>query len=242
MSQSIKRLKRDEDLKITSTRTICISNISSKEEQNLIKQYISDNSDVFEIYTINEDIYSVLFVIFYDIKTSEKIFDHFVQQGKTVLYTISKYEIPRTPDKCDSSKNQGTLLVMGRDLSEPLQEEDLLSLFEPFGKIRVIKDFKAFQKYIEFDDTRSALNALNSIDNCKFKDGFLSLKPSWDISINKRWDFIKEIDGLLSSIKIKQDNNEKKEEKGSKIYEKSVFLKALDDFIVENLSHIEKWL
>lgn len=242
MTHSVKRIKKDENQEISSTRTLCIGNISSIEEQQSIKDYLNSLENVFEIYTLNDQIYSVLFVIFYNYKTCEEVFDHFTAQDKVVLYTVSKYEIPRTPDKCDESKNQGTILVMGRDLTEPLAEEDLITLFQTYGKIRCIRDYKPYQKYIEFEDTRHAINAFNSIDGTKYKSGSLLLKFSWDIPVNKRWEMIKEIDTVLKEVASKKENIEMSPvEKTNKIYEKNIFLKVLDDFIVENLDSIEKW-
>ncbi|KCZ75073.1 hypothetical protein H311_03955 [Anncaliia algerae PRA109] len=245
MSESVKRIKKDEALVVSSTRTLFIGKIASQEENTELRKYLQSTDDVFEIYSFNETLYNVLFVIFFDLRTSERVYEDLKEQGKFVLYTISKYEIPRNGDRCDENKNQGTLLVMGRDLNEPLQEEELLALFQTHGKIRSVRDFKPFQKYLEFYDTRDTVKAFKSIDTTKYKNGYLSLKFFWDIPINTRWEMIKEVDNALKEMPIlKEESDIKKEENGekaSKIYEKNVFLKAFDDFIVENLSHIEKW-
>lgn len=245
MTPPLKRLKKDEFPEVVSTRTLFISKISSKEENTKIKEYLQSTGNVHEIYSLNDSLYEVIFVIFYDIMTSEEVYNQLTKEGKEVLYTISKYEIPRNGEKCDETKNQGTILIMGRDLTEILTEDEVAELTEPFGKVRWIRDFKPFQKFVEYDDTRNALKAFKEINDMKYKTGSLAVKLSWDIPVNTRWEMIKEIDSALKQITtLKEEPEQKKEikeEKISKIYEKSVFLKALDDFIVENISHIEKW-
>ena len=233
-----KRLKKDDNADHKPTRTLLVSKIGSQEENSKIREEVLRHGDVREMYTI-QDSFSVLFVMMYDIRASEKVFNVLKAQEKNVTYTISKYEIPREVDRCDESKNQGTLLLVSRDLEEPLSDQMVREMFQEFGDIKCIREYKTFQRFIEFYDSRSAIAAHKKLHEKAYGKGVIIIRFVWDISNKQRWSMIAETDSILKNLDI-GDTSEHAVSGNKKIYDKNFFLKVLDDFIVENLDRIEK--
>lgn len=238
--KNVKRLKREDRTDTRSTRTLLVSGIRDKEENELIRNLIGRTGSVKEIYTI-QDSHAILFAIMYDIREAEKLFKTLKSQGKNLVYTVSKYEIPREVDRCDDTKNQGTLLLVSRDLDVPFTEDEVHKLFEEFGDIKCIREYKSFQRFIEFYDSRSAVAAYKRLHEKEYGKGTIIIRFVWDMTNKQRWAMIGETDRILKSLALE---NKKSTEKGAdmnrKIYEKNVILKSLDDFIVRNLDKLER--
>lgn len=238
--KNVKRLKRDDRSDTKSTRTLLISGIKDKEENERIRSLVGSSGAVKEIYTIQESA-SILFAIMYDIRGAEGLFKILKSQGKNVIYTVSKYEIPREVDRCDETKNQGTLLLVSRDLDAPFTEEEVRKLFEEFGDIKCVREYKAFQRFIEFYDSRSAVSAFKKLHEKEYKKGTIIIRFVWDMTNKQRWAMIAETDSILKGLSLGDKKESEKDTDGRrKIYEKNALLKALDDFIVRNLDKLEK--
>lgn len=237
---------KNEIKKLKETRTLLITNISSEDDYKRLKEKLEGTGKVKETYGILENT-SILFVIFFDLRHAKKIKESLHEQkiGSSILkvyYTISKYEIPREGDTCDDTKNQGTLLIISRDLKVPLTDEEIYQLFSPFGEIKELREYKPFQKFIEYWDSRCTINAYRKFGEQKYKEGVILLRYLWDSNTKMRWDIIRETDNLLQNLKkeeieepVKRLKVEKKIDKN-----KNVFMRAMDDFLIENLDLISK--
>lgn len=236
----LKRQRREESGEITTTRTLLISGLNGKTHTENILENLKAYGQIKETYTI-QSCPNICFVIFYDLRSSEKAFEDLKEKGMSVIYTVSKYEIPRDIDRCDELKNQGTVLVITRDLDKPLSSDDIKELFKDVGEIKQIREYKTFQKFVEFYDTRAAVNAVKKHNETACGKGILSIRFIWDVSVQQRWQMIAQTDEILKAQNIKNSSEEKDTKKTSqtKIYKKSLFLKVLDDFIVENLDLFE---
>ncbi|KAM0687979.1 hypothetical protein COBT_000770 [Conglomerata obtusa] len=226
------------------TRTVLVTNISSIDDNILIKEKLAEYGAIRESYTIQEN-KSILFAIFYDLRQAIKAKNEMndMKIGESNIkthFTISKYEIPKEGDLCDETRNQGTLLVISRNLDVPLTNEELSELFEPFGDIKEIREYRTFQKFIEFWDTRNTVRVYNEFGERKYKSGVLMLRYLWDTTRKMRWDLIKITDNIL------EGNNQEilkipvKAVKDHRIKEKNIYARAMDDFIIENLDEIQK--
>ncbi|TBU19512.1 hypothetical protein CWI38_0207p0040 [Hamiltosporidium tvaerminnensis] len=225
-----------------STRTVLITNLENAEQ---IKPFYKD-LPVKEVYTIKEN-QNILFIIFYDLRNAELFF----QRCSTLpfpavpIYTVSKYEIPRESDKCDEGKNQSTILITNKD-NNTLSEEEVSKMCSIFGEIKAVREYRHNQKFVEFYDSRSALEAFKKI-NEKNSNNNLNLRFVWDNSVKARWDYINNTDRVLKSFQENKYKNEivkrKKLSKEEEITKKKNFYIGLfDDFIIQNINEIEKML
>jgi RNA recognition motif-containing protein len=234
------------------TRTLLITGIESSAAHPKIKAELEKYGDVKETYTIKNS-QKFMFAIFYDIRHAQKAqgnMDGMNIDGSTidVTYTVSKYEIPREGDRCDETKNQGTLLLVTRDLSQPITEQEVRDMFSDDGGIKVVRDYKAFQKFIEFYDCRKACEVYKNFNETDYKNGKIMLRFVWDYALRVRCDMIKQTDAILQRLQSTDkrrgsDENAKKKKIGepkAKGTQKSVFYRALDDFIAENISEISR--
>ena len=231
-----KRFKKDEQsLDVKVTRTILISKIKDEEERNKIKEFINNSAQVKEFYTI-QDSSHLLFAVFYDSRESEKVYKELIKMEKNVIFTVSKYEIPKEGDRCDETKNQGTILLVSRDLNTPFVESEIRELFAEFGDLKAVRDYKPYQKFIEFYDTRGCIASHKKLHEKEHNGGTILIRYIWDMSPQQRWNYIEATDSILKTMDFKNVQPPAP----PKIYEKNIFLKALDDFIVENLDNIEE--
>lgn len=244
MKYNAKKVKRETiNTEQKATRTLFISGIKDVEENNEIMNYIKSNTSVKESYTIQNN-NSLLFVLFYDIRESERMMEDLNNMGKNVIFTVSKYEIPREVDRCDWNKNQSTILLVSRGLDTPLGEPELKVLFSEFGDIKCIREYKPFQRFLEFYDSRCTKKAFDKLHDKSYKNGTILIRFVWDMTSKQRWDIINDTDLILKSLSIPlttETDNSAVGHGRNKIYEKNVFLRALDDFIVDNLDEIENF-
>ncbi|EJW02193.1 hypothetical protein EDEG_03369 [Edhazardia aedis USNM 41457] len=235
---------------VSETRTLLITNIS-EEDQPQLKEALAELGDIRETYTIAGR--NILFVIFYDVRAAmqAKASMNNKQIGQSTIkinYTVSKYEIPKENDICDETKNQGTLLLVSRDLQTPLTEKEIVAILGSYGEIKEIREYKAFQKFVEFYDTRCAVKAYNDFGERAYKNGTLMLRYLWDMSKKKRWEFVKETDDILEGLIESTPNNDSGEEvsKIRKIAvvpkDKHYIVKAFDDFIADNIDTISEMI
>lgn len=236
--KSVKRLKKDDTAETKPTRTLLVSKIKNEEENTQIRESVAKAGSVREIYTIRDSV-SILFVIMHDTRECEKAFGMLKSQGKCVTYTVSKYEIPREIDRCDESKNQGTLLLVSRDLEAPFTDDEVYKLFEEFGDVKCVREYKTFQRFIEFYDSRCAVAAYKKLHEKPYGKGTTIIRFVWDMTSKQRWAMIANTDAILKSAEI-EDKDIPGRASDKNIYDKNFFLKALDDFIVENLDKLEK--
>lgn len=240
--KNVKRLKKEASPELKPTRTLLVSGIKTQEENEQIRAFISKQGEVKEMYTIQDSVH-VLFAIMYDIRDSEKALNGLRAQGKSVTYTVSKYEIPREVDRCDETKNQGTLLLVSRDLDAPFTEEEVRKMFEGFGTLKCIREYKTFQRFIEFYDSRSAVAAQKKLHETAYGKGTIIIRFVWDTTTKQRWAMINNTDAILKAADLDNRSMLRRDADASKkIYEKNEFLRALDDFIINNLDKIEKYV
>ncbi|KAG0436977.1 hypothetical protein DMUE_3943 [Dictyocoela muelleri] len=243
------------------TRTLLVTNILNDEIlDELMTNYLS-GYDIREVYSI-KDPSTVRFILFYDIKSSidaqkklknlkinfknkespriinDQLITKLNDQASNKLndeilikayFAISKYEIPREADKCDEYKNQGTLLLMMRDMKQPLTLSELKENL-CFDNIR---DYKPFQKYLEFNDSRMCSKCVEMYHNFEINGGRIWLKYQWDHPANVRFEIMNFIEKILNGLKI--TNSDVKNDK-------CVFSNAFDEFIFENIDEIENFV
>lgn len=245
------RYTRRNDLQILKeTRTLLITNIKTENDLSLLKEKMEQIGEIRETYGI-KDKKSIIFFMFYDLRCAKKAHETYQNQqiGTSTIkmhYTISKYEIPREEDMCDYSKNQGTLLLISRDLEAPLSEPEIISMFSQYGDIKELREYKTFQKFIEFWDSRCAIKAYNDFGERKYKTGILLVKYLWDTNRKMRWDIIKETDNILQGINENMEAEQPVKKRAMNPIglgkENNVFMRAFDDFIIENIVEIEHFL
>lgn len=211
------------------TRTLLITNIINNDFEKILEDILREY-DIREIYTI-KDPSTVRFVLFYNLKSSieaqKKINNLKLENNRIRAYfAISKYEIPREIDKCDENKNQGSVLLMMRDMDKPLSENEIKKHIK--GRYDII-EFKPFQKYLEFNDSREALNCIKKYNGLNINKGKVLLKIYWDYPANVRTEILNYIEKVLHNLKIGSDGSETKS---------NLFLEVFDNFIIENIDKI----
>lgn len=201
------------------TKTLLIINI--QDVSSFIIQ-IKQSYDIKEIYNIPNN-NSLLFVIFFNIKDSERCHKDLLQKGIKNYFTISKYELPKDQEKCDKGKNQSTLFISPKNLLD-FNEMSL----KQYGEVREVRNANPTTFCVEFFDSRSA-------DKCfdDFSSQSIPVKYVWDMSTKTKWDIIKHTDSVISQIlPLKK--------KKTCLVNKNMFIKEFDDFIAENIDEIYK--
>jgi len=150
-------------------RSILISNlnpnVTEEDLQTLLSQFRSINK--IDIARIAE---GVAFVDFYDLRnatTAKMILNGTSFKGNTI--NISFAPLPHIEDP-KKPPNNGTIVIF--HLPQGMTNEQIIASFGQYGEIKQIRGTpsKATQKFIEYWDTRSAENALVSM-NGKFVMG-----------------------------------------------------------------------
>lgn len=249
----MRRYHRGNDTQeLKETRTLLITNIQNEADLILIKEKMDEMGEIRETYGI-KDKKSIIFFMFYDLRCAKMAREKYQNQtiGTSTVkmyFTISKYEIPREEDMCDYTKNQGTLLLISRDLDVPLTDKEIIALFSQYGDIKELREYKAFQKFIEFWDSRCAIKAFNEFGERRYKKGMLLVKYLWDTNRKMRWDIINETDNILQKICEPVSVCEPVAKKQAfspvsvVVKDRNVFTQAFDDFIFENIGEIEQFL
>lgn len=264
------RKKQPEHSDQNQTRTLLITNIPKDVSHVTVRNLLNTFGEIKEIYTIKH-IKNILFVLYYDIRhaiaAKEYLSNNLISSdvstyNLTPYYTVSKYEIPVDLDICDEQKNQGTVILISRGLTAPITESEIKELFMGYGEIKAIREYKPFQKFIIFYDSRSAVKAVCELSNTEYKEGNINLRFMWDHGVKTRWESIKETDLILKSLPIEESaedeenlkkirveknlsfngKDEEKFDKRGKYLKggKNVYLQAFDDFVMENINKIYK--
>ncbi|KAK6090326.1 hypothetical protein P3W45_000683 [Vairimorpha bombi] len=210
------------------TKTLLITDIEdiSSFGTNLKSKY-----EINEVYTIPTNT-TLLFVIFFNIKESERCYKDLLLQNYKVHYTISKYELPKDQEKCEKGKNQSTVFITQKN--RPINEnEEIIKAVELCGEIRDIRDTNIYTKCFEYFDSRSADRCVKEFSTKKYKDMDVSVKYVWDMSTKTKWDIIRYTDNILSQQAVVQKR------KVSSL-KKNLFINILDEFISENINEISK--
>ncbi|KAF7682720.1 Protein MEI2-like 2 [Astathelohania contejeani] len=243
--------KSGDEIEQKVTRTLLITGINPSTNPKLIRSEISKHGAIKETYTSQQNP-SILFIIFYDIRESQKVFETFnntqlLGSNIKMYYTTSRYEVPKEIDKCDETKNQGTIrLVYRTDKDEPISMTEVRHILKPFPHIKAIREKTSTSKFIEFYDTRSTDMAYTQLNNSPYKEGKLGIKYVWDLSNKQRLDIASNTEKILRSCVVEKKKEEiienAKRRKESSGVKKNFYLKMLDDFIAEHVKEIEKLL
>lgn len=226
------------------TRTLIITGISNSQIHEQLVQELETFPSFKEIYQI-KDPNTIIFVLFYDLLDSRAAYTKYTdyQIDDTIInahYAISKYEIPRPIDRCDEYKNQGTCLLMMRDMDRPMNEADIMKLASENGKVKEIREHKTFQKHVVFYDSRCAVNFMKEKNNLLFGTGKMFVRIMWDYEKDERGKIANLVDNILHEVR--GNNYSGKRQTNAPITassNKNIFLKAFDEFIVENIDKIE---
>ncbi|EPR78951.1 hypothetical protein SLOPH_234 [Spraguea lophii 42_110] len=191
----------------TKTRVLLLRN--TKASSNII-----NNFEYKEIIKINDDFD---FITFFDLRTAVEAYKELHKNFIDVNFCLHTQELENA---C-----QGTVFLSMKDMQAPLTDEEIHDELEKFGEIKEVRDYKNFKKYVEFFDSRAALEALKINVNA-FNKGKVECKLAWDNNPKKR----EELEQIVAKV-----INEK-EETGN------VFVEALDEFIFSKLKQIEKMI
>jgi len=129
----------------------------------------------------------IAFVSFFDLRHAEKAKAELQEYSIHGRKLFIHFSLPKISDDilglCNRDKNQGTLMVSynSKDIHS-ITTDDLFYLFSRFGEIRGIRDLKGVsnKKFIEFYDSRSTMQAHDTLNNQPFKNGVLDIRFSWD--------------------------------------------------------------
>ncbi|WUR03261.1 MEI2-like protein [Vairimorpha necatrix] len=202
------------------TKTLLVTNIP---DISIFTKKLKESFEIREVYTIpNNDTF--LFVIFYNIKDADQCQKELLSKGYKAYFTISKYEFPKDHEKCDKDKNQSTLFISSKNLSD--YNESVLS---EYGEIREIRGANPTTICVEYFDSRSADTCVSELS----KKG-VTVKYVWDMSTKTKWDIIRHTDSVISQV---IPPVQKKKKPVINVY-KNMFIKEFDEFISENIDDI----
>jgi RNA recognition motif-containing protein len=169
------------------TRTLLVTGFPRGTTHDDILRLCREEGEVREHFVINNK-YSVLFVVFYDLRDSEKACKRLSREdmgGKPmeIKYTINKTEVPRGGDTCDENKGQGR--VVARDTEKT---EEILA---GSGSVKRIEK-RGSEVSAEFYDSRDASAALVRLQ----REG-IDARPGWDHGLRERRAMFSEADEIV---------------------------------------------
>jgi hypothetical protein len=151
---------------------------------------------------------------------------------KTVKYVInsciSKYELPKDQERCDSQKNQSTLFIKLRN--NKLFTDD--KMFYKYGDIKDLRLANTNIKCIEYYDSRCADKCYKDFHGMKYQGTEIYVRYVWDLSTKVKWEIIRFTDNVISQYLC----TKKKE------IVRNMFTDMFDEFLVENIDEISKSL
>lgn len=208
-------------------------------DSKLIEDF-KNKSDIREIYN-HPKVKNAFIIIFYDIRKSESYFKD-LKQNTTVFYTISKYEVPQEPDKCDESKNQGTVYITLRSNNKTeINDNEFMNYLNGFGEIKEVKLTSGLIKCIEYYDTRSSKKVREALNNKNYEGNPVTVRNVWDLNSKTRSEIFNKIENELHKFELPEVKDKRKKiviKKNIKI----PFSDLFDEFITENLDLISKKL
>ncbi|CAO3608065.1 unnamed protein product [Cunninghamella blakesleeana] len=156
-------------------RTLFVRNIQFDTKEEEIWKVFSPYGDIKEIFNRMET-RGIVFVHYFDLRSAERAKRDF---------------------KCDSTKNQGTLLLSLNGSQQALVDSELYEYFKQFGDVKVIRTptFKTssenterWQRFVEFYDSRAVVRAADATHGQKYKNGIWDVTYFWDQGPRERRD------------------------------------------------------
>ncbi|KAF9763369.1 Protein MEI2-like 2 [Nosema granulosis] len=213
------------------TRTLVIVGDSKTLEK--IASDLKNKPDVREIYK-HQRFTNALVAIFYDIRKAEAVYKDIKSTNTVVYYSISKYEVPQEIDKCDESRNQGTVYITLKN-NRNVNEKEFMKHISSFGEIKEIKLTSGLIKCVEFFDTRSASKIREALNNKSYGNCSVSVRNVWDLNSKTRTELLNRVEQEIQKIEVP---DVKKRKITNKKTENIPFGDLFDEFIVENLDKI----
>jgi hypothetical protein len=169
------------------TRTLLVTGFPRGTAHDDLLRICREEGEVREHFVLNSK-YSVLFIVFYDLRASEKAYARLSREdvgGKPmqIKYTISKAEVPRGGDACDENKGQGR--VIARDAA---RTEEILQSSGPIRRI----ERRGAEVSAEFYDSRDASTALSRLQKKK-----IEARAAWDYGLRERREIFSEADEIV---------------------------------------------
>lgn len=233
----------DTSRNLVPTRTLMVTGFKDMEALEEFKTNKVDKEKIKDIYTA-EDI-PKLFILFFDFRDAQEFLQEHNNSEIEIVHTISKYEIPRRGDDCGERNMQSSLNLLFKNTKSPVEDDALRALAKEYGDVREIRNSRPFQKTIEFCDMRDARKALELLSNKPYDDGVIRCRWVWDLSFASRIEYVRRTrpfqdlpthqDNITDSMRVKR-------QRINSVPFRSVFIRLFDDFIVENLTEIEKML
>lgn len=217
------------------TRTLVVA--GDKATLDNLYNELKGKSDVREVYRhpINPN---ALCIIIYDIRVAETMYKELQNNKFNVFYTFSKYEIPLEIDKCDESKNQGSVYITFKN-GRSIDEREFMNYLNEIGEIKEVKVSSGLIKCVEFYDTRCATRTREALNNKTYNGSSVSVRNVWDFNSKTRNEVYQKVEDELRKVVIHETKEIKRKEKVKKD-DKTPFLYLLDEFIMDNIDDIVK--
>ncbi|ORY94779.1 hypothetical protein BCR43DRAFT_494578 [Syncephalastrum racemosum] len=169
-------------------RTLFVRNVQYEIRADEIRDMFAEFGEIKDVFDLIEG-RGMIFVTFYDIRAAEAAKNNtqgmiLADRKIDVHYSLPKAE--EEDQKCDGSKNQGTLLFTLKYTDITIDDDSLYNYLRRFGDIKVIRTphFKHHtennerrQRFVEFYDSRACLAAYNQCHLQPYPEG-----GRWDLS------------------------------------------------------------
>lgn len=218
------------------TRTLVIVGDQKTLENFSIE--MKNRNDVREVYR-HQRVENALVVILFDIRKAEVLYKELKASNILAYYTISKYEVPQEHDKCDESKNQGTVYITLRN-NKNVDDNDFMRHLNTFGDIKEVKLSSGLIKCLEYYDTRSASRMREALNNKSYGGCSVSVRNVWDLNSKVRNEILNKVEGELHKAELPESKDKRVKLTTSKKGEMLPFTDIFDEFIVENLDLISE--
>ncbi len=130
------------------------------------------------------------FCTYYDLRAAERAkagMMNYLVNGRNINVHFSLPKDEDQSQRCDRTKNQGTLFVALRNGHKPLEDADLYTAFARFGDIKCVRPNYELPnaRFLEFYDARACVAAHDAMRLQPYAGGDWDIRFAWDLLMSE---------------------------------------------------------
>ncbi|KIY73438.1 hypothetical protein CYLTODRAFT_240973 [Cylindrobasidium torrendii FP15055 ss-10] len=165
-------------------RTLFIRNIKYETNSDDVRHQFEEHGDIKTFFDLIST-RGMVFVTYYDLRAAERARERLQDTEIGGRPIDVHYSLPRDEDGGREVEMQGNLLVVLRQSpSGVIDDNELRRVLQSSGDIKQIRptaNGRPDSRYVEFFDTRGAVDAHERLRDKPLQDGVMDLEYAWDI-------------------------------------------------------------
>jgi len=163
------------------SRTLFVRNIQYEVPEKLIKDMLDGFGEIKSFFNLIQK-RGLAFATYYDVRSAERAKKDLQSKEINGRLIDVHFAIPKEDDpEFMDDKNTGTLFISLRNVTSPVNNDDIKSHFEQWGGVKDVRECKNSpnQKFVEFYDLRDCAKAFEQSLNGPFMEGTLDVKHAF---------------------------------------------------------------